>query len=203
MRSPENLRRISALDIDYVGFIFYQGSSRCVLENEESVNVIRRCEKHKVGVFVNETLENMLGRAELYRLDGLQLHGEESPETCIAIRKAGYCVIKVFPVASADDFVRTEDYSDCTDFFLFDTKCAGYGGSGIRFDWSLLDGYKGETPFLLSGGLTPDNVHDILLLKHSQFAGVDLNSGFEISPAVKDVGKLKEFIYKVRKSVAG
>ncbi|MDR0743086.1 MAG: phosphoribosylanthranilate isomerase [Tannerella sp.] len=202
MRNAENLRRISALDIDYVGFIFYRGSSRCVSENEDAAEMIRRCERHKVGVFVNETAANMLARAETYRLNSLQLHGEESPGTCIALREAGYGVIKAFPVAQADDFVKTEDYAACTDFFLFDTRCAGYGGSGLRFDWSLLDSYQGRTPFLLSGGLTPGSIHDLLLLKHPQFAGIDLNSGFETSPAVKDVDKLKDFIHRIRNAVA-
>jgi phosphoribosylanthranilate isomerase len=204
MCRPENLRRVSALDIDYVGFIFYRGSSRCVLEHEESADAIRRCEKYKVGVFVNETPDRVLEIAGSYRLNGLQLHGgAESPETCVALREAGYAVIKAFSVASAEDFVRTEEYSDCADYFLFDTKCAGYGGSGIRFDWSLLDRYNGRTPFLLSGGLTPDHIYDILSLRHLQFAGIDLNSGFEISPAVKDVEKLKAFIRKIRQPVAG
>lgn len=199
MRSPENIRRIETLDIDYIGFIFYQGSPRCVSGGDESLHAIRLCTKRKVGVFVNEALDSMLEKADLYRLDVLQLHGDESPETCMALRQSGYCVIKAFSVASVEDFVQIERYADCIDYVLFDTKCAGYGGSGKRFDWSLLESYTGHAPFLLSGGLTPDSLHDICLLEHTRFAGIDLNSGFEIAPAIKDVEKLEKFIGEIRK----
>lgn len=199
MRSPENIRRIETLDIDYMGFIFYHGSPRRVFGDDECLHAIRLCAKRKVGVFVNEALEQMLEMADLYRLDMLQLHGDESPETCIALQQSGYSVIKAFSVASVEDFGKTGDYPDCIDYFLFDTKCAGYGGSGKRFDWSLLESYTGNVPFLLSGGLTPDSMHDVCLLEHARFAGIDLNSGFEISPAIKDVGKLEKFIGGIRK----
>jgi phosphoribosylanthranilate isomerase len=202
MCNAGNLRRVSMLDIDYVGFIFYGGSARCVPEGREAVEMIRRCEKHKVGVFVNETTDDMLAKAETYCLDSLQLHGRESPETCVALRTAGYGVIKTFAIASAGDFARTADYAGAAGLFLFDTKCAGYGGSGIRFEWTLLDSYQGTTPFLLSGGLTPASLHDLLGLKHAQFAGIDLNSGFETSPAIKDINKLKHFIHNIRNTVA-
>jgi phosphoribosylanthranilate isomerase len=205
MRDPENLRRIEALEVDYVGFIFYRQSSRCIFGHEASVEeAIRRCGKNKIGVFVNETPERILPVAESYRLNGVQLHGEESPATCLALRKAGYTVIKAFPVAAAgggaaEDFARrTEVYAPCADYFLFDTKCAGYGGSGLRFDWSLLDRYRGGTPFLLSGGLAPTHLPELLSLKHPQFAGIDLNSGFETAPALKNLETLSDFIHKIR-----
>jgi phosphoribosylanthranilate isomerase len=201
MCRPENIRRVEALDIDYIGFVFYRASPRCVSgRDDECLDAIRRCTKRTVGVFVNETVENMLATAARYRLDGLQLHGDESPGTGAALRKSGYFILKAFPVTSAEDVGKAGNYcSDGADYFLFDTRCAGYGGSGKRFDWSLLERYTGHVPFMLSGGLTPDSIHDIRLLKHFRFAGIDLNSGFEISPALKDVGKLKRFIDEVRK----
>ncbi|MDR1224215.1 MAG: phosphoribosylanthranilate isomerase [Tannerella sp.] len=198
LRNPENIRLIEALDIDCAGFIFYRKSPRCVSDGEECREAIRRCTKPKVGVFVNETPENMLRKAGLYRLDGLQLHGDESPETCNALRQAGYFILKAFPVASAGEFPETRNYAGCTDYVLFDTKCAACGGSGLRFDWSLLERYTGRTPFFLSGGLAPDSIHDIRSLQHVRFAGIDLNSGFEQSPAVKDVRKLERFIREIR-----
>ena len=83
------------------------------------------------------------------------------------------------------------------DYFLFDTRCEGYGGSGKRFDWSILTGYKGETPFLLSGGIRPENAEAIRNFRHPRFAGIDLNSGFEIEPGLKDIDKLKNFIQQI------
>ena len=200
MRESENIRNVETLDVDFLGFIFYSGSARYVGDDVgESLEAIRRCAKSKVGVFVNETLDNISDKAGLYKLDYLQLHGSESPELCGKLRQCGYSIIKAFSIVSADDFKSTGDYSNCCDYFLFDTKCSGYGGSGQRFDWSLLDEYKGSVPFLLSGGLTPDCCDDLTRLSHAKFAGIDLNSGFEISPAMKDVGKLKDFINQIRK----
>ena len=205
MREPENIREVEMLDVDCLGFIFYDKSPRYVLENQEYIEVIRHCKKNTVGVFVNETHEKMLYKGKLYQLNALQLHGNETPEMCCLLRQNGYSVIKTFSITSivdfqqsVDPFQQTERYQNCCDFFLFDTQSVGYGGSGKRFDWSLLDAYHGATPFLLSGGLTPDCAADIKRLNHPQFAGIDLNSGFELHPAMKDVHKLKDFIRNVR-----
>ena len=81
-----------------------------------------------------------------------------------------------------EDFEKTREYEGRVDYFLFDTRCEGYGGSGKRFDWSILTEYKGETPFLLSGGIRPENAEAIRNFRHPRFAGIDLNSGFEIEP---------------------
>ena len=201
MREPENIREVESLDVDLLGFIFYSGSSRYVVDSDESDGVIRDCAKLKVGVFVNEQLEVILDRAMRYRLDHIQLHGDETPSLCLELRQHGYHVIKTFSVSSKDDFAKTDCYADCCDHYLFDTKCIGYGGSGKRFDWTLLDEYKGSTPFILSGGLTGDCIDDLRRINHAKFSGIDLNSGFELSPAVKDVGKLKDFIGKTRKTI--
>lgn len=198
MREVANIAEVASLDADYLGFVFYPDSPRYVSLDGESIEVIRDCKKQTVGVFVNEKANKMLAKADLLRLDALQLHGNESPALCRVLRKAGYSIIKVFSIASTDDFKQIEQYAGCCDYFLFDTKCAGYGGSCKRFDWSLLDEYRGYTPFLLSGGLTPDCVPEIKRLKHPQFTGIDLNSGFEKSPALKDIGKLAKFMTEIR-----
>ena len=199
MRDAENIRNVENIDVDFLGFIFYSGSSRYVGDDSGSLKMIRKCVKSKVGVFVNELVDYISDKAELCKLDYLQLHGKETPDLCRELRQLGYSVIKAFSIASADDFKSAENYSDCCDYFLFDTKCADYGGSGRRFDWSLLDKYNGSTPFLLSGGLTPDCFDHLNRLEHPKFAGIDLNSGFEVSPAMKDVDKLMVFINQVRK----
>jgi phosphoribosylanthranilate isomerase len=198
MRDPENIRRLEALDVDVMGFIFYPASPRHVPDDGCAGGAVARCGKKKAGVFVNERPETVSARAGRYRLDYIQLHGSESPETCRALRRQGYAVIKAFPVAVGADFKRADDYRHDADYFLFDTKCSSYGGSGKRFDWSLLDEYKGDTPFLLSGGLTPDCADGIRSLNHPMLAGIDLNSGFETSPAIKDVAVLRDFIREIR-----
>ena len=132
-------------------------------------------------------------------LDYLQLHGHESPDTCRTLRERGYAIIKAFPIADEEDLKMTADYEGRADYFLFDTKCSGYGGSGRRFDWSVLSGYKGRTPFLLGGGIAPDSVEAVRNFRHPKLAGIDLNSGFETAPGIKDAEKLKTFIDKIKK----
>jgi len=201
MREPDNIRKLEQLDVDYAGFIFYPQSPRFVVGDDEQVNAIRQLGRKKVGVFVNEGMAKVEETAEVYRLKAAQLHGSETPDFCGALREKGYLVVKAFQISSADDFRQTERYSRCADYFLFDTKCAGYGGSGRRFDWSLLREYTGLTPFLLSGGLTADCRQDIMQLRHSQFAGVDINSGFELSQGVKDIEKVGAFISSIRSTL--
>ena len=200
MREPENLRCVEMLDVDYLGFVFYAQSPRYVPEEYGFIEAFGHCTKNKVGVFVNESIEKMLCISKLFQFNYLQLHGNETPEICCELRQKGYSIIKAFPVTTSSDFNQTKSYQNCCDYYLFDASCAGYGGSGKRFDWSLLDAYKGEIPFLLSGGLTFDCVADIKRLKHPQFFGVDLNSGFELYPAMKDVIKLKDFINELKKN---
>ena len=147
----------------------------------------------RVGVFVNASQEEIMEVAQQYRLDYLQLHGHESPDFCYALQKRGYALIKAFSIATAEDLAHTADYAGRVDYFLFDTKCAGYGGSGQRFDWSLLQDYQGETPFLLSGGIRPEMAADLQRFHHPRWAGIDLNSGFESAPGVKQAETLRSF----------
>jgi phosphoribosylanthranilate isomerase len=198
MRDPENIRAVESIDgIDFMGFIFYPPSPRHVADNGEMIDAVRQCRKKKVGVFVNETVENMLQKADLYRLDYLQLHGEESPDTSSLLRAKGYGVIKTFPVGLQAGFENADACRDSADYLLFDTKNAARGGSGKRFDWSLLSMYDGDMPFLLSGGLSADCRHDIRQFRHFRFAGVDINSGFEIAAGIKDVEKIKAFVSEI------
>ncbi|WP_075558310.1 phosphoribosylanthranilate isomerase [Parabacteroides timonensis] len=217
MRDPENIRQVATTGIDWMGFIFYTKSPRRfgsvdsgqltddslkkTNSNHSSnylLSTINRQLK-KVGVFVNATPEYMMETANLYKLDYLQLHGNESPDTCYALQKRGYAIIKAFSIASIDDLASTTEYEGRADYFLFDTKCNGYGGSGKQFDWSILASYNGNTPFLLSGGINPNSVDAIINFKHPRLAGIDLNSGFEIEPGMKDADKIKTFIDKIKK----
>ncbi len=212
MRDPENIRQVAMTGIDWMGFIFYARSARSIDSRQWTVDSLKKtdspsncqlstviCQLKRVGVFVNATPEYMMETANLYKLDYLQLHGNESPDTCYALQKRGYAIIKAFSIASADDLTCTTEYEERTDYFLFDTKCNSYGGSGKQFDWSVLASYKGNTPFLLSGGIAPDSVDAVRNFRHPQLAGIDLNSGFETEPGMKDAEKIKTFRDKIKK----
>ncbi|MDR3269812.1 MAG: phosphoribosylanthranilate isomerase [Tannerella sp.] len=198
MREVENIRAVERLDIDWMGFIFYPRSPRYVPDEDVYAKAVRRCAKVKAGVFVNAGRKEMLEKASRYGLDCLQLHGNESPGVCEALQRQGYRVIKAFAVATAEDLAQTAAYESCADYFLFDTKCNTCGGSGKTFDWTLLDAYHGETPFLLSGGIHPGSIPDLLRFEHLRMAGIDLNSGFETAPALKDVRRLEIFINQLK-----
>lgn len=197
MREAENIREVAALGIDWMGFIFYGKSPRAVSIDSCSAFAGELPVK-KIGVFVNASQREMMETADACRLDYLQLHGNESPDDCYALHKRGYALIKAFSVATADDLRQTADYEGRVDYFLFDTKCNGYGGSGRQFDWSLLSTYQGETPFLLSGGIHPGSAEAIRRFAHPRFAGIDLNSGFETKPGLKDIHSLITFINELK-----
>lgn len=203
MREPRNIREVATTGIDWMGFIFYARSPRFIgNESDEEtarIKAIRESSLRTVGVFVNASSEYMQEMAQKYTLDYLQLHGNESPEACYELQKRGYAVIKAFSIASEEDLAATVGYEGRVDYFLFDTKCNNYGGSGKQFDWSVLAAYTGQTPFLLSGGIHPKSVEAIRNFRHPRFAGIDLNSGFETEPGVKNAGQLKTFIEKIKK----
>lgn len=192
MREETNVREVEQLGMDWMGFIFYPESPRYV---GETLSYIPEGVK-RVGVFVNEDTDRLFALAEKNRLDILQLHGDESPECCQILREKGFLVIKAFGITPEKPFPSelTEQYEDCCDYFLFDTRTDLYGGSGKKFGWGILSDYRGETSFLLSGGISPKDIESVRMFSHPKCIGIDLNSGFEISPAVKDVQLLQTFI---------
>jgi len=198
MKSQKNIQAVAALKPDFMGFIFYPKSPRFAEPLDvAALNALPSTIK-KIGVFVNENLENILTIAYKYKLDGVQLHGTELVEMCNELKKVGYIVIKAFPIAEAYNFKVTKAYEGVCDYFLFDTKTDAYGGSGLKFNWNMLDEYVGETPFLLSGGIAADDAEDIRKIEHPKFAGIDLNSKFEISPGLKNVELLRTFLKELR-----
>lgn len=192
---PENISAVAKLRPDYMGFIFYDKSPRYAgsLDPAALPPNIKR-----VGVFVDAPKEQILRTAEQYRLRTLQLHGSESPETCSKLQTAGYEVIKVFSVEREADLMKTAFYEESCDLFLFDTRTPTHGGSGRRFDWSILNAYCGKTPFLLSGGISPCDTDEILKTLHPMFYGIDLNSRFEIEAGLKNTELLERFIKTIR-----
>jgi len=199
MKYPENIQAIAALKPDLIGFIFYPKSPRYAEPLDASVLNSLPPTIKKIGVFVNENLENILTIAYKYKLDGIQLHGAELVNMCRELKRLGYIVIKAFPVAEAYNFKVTKAYEGVCDYFLFDTKTEGYGGSGVKFNWKMLNEYVGETPFLLSGGIASDDAEAIQKIEHLKFAGIDLNSKFEVKPGLKNVDLLKGFIQQFQR----
>ena len=188
MRDADNIQALEQLGIDWMGMIFWPQSSRYVAEVPSYLpKQVRR-----VGVFVDASLEDIRQHASDYQLDLIQLHGKETPAFAEALKPLS--VIKAFNIADAEDLKQTKAYEGIVDYFLFDTKGKVVGGNGEKFDWSLLSSYHGETPFLLSGGIGPDDVEAIKSFRHPKCIGIDLNSRFEQAPALKDISKLRNFI---------
>ena len=193
MRDAENIREVEALGIDLMGFIFWPKSSRYVSERPNYMPT--KCKR--VGVFVDVSIDDIRQHVADYVLDIIQLHGSESPDYIRALRLDNGCapvIIKAFNIATKEDLEATKSYEGIVDYFLFDTKGPSVGGNGAKFDWTVLADYVGETPFLLSGGIGPDDAERIHAIHHPRCIGVDLNSRFETVPAIKDVDALRQFL---------
>lgn len=196
MRDGDNIRAVEALGIDWMGFICWSKSSR----NVDSLPSYLPTHCQRVGVFVDAETDFIINKVRLLGLNRLQLHGNESPARCREIAQlTGLPLTKAISVNIVADIQRATDYEGIADYLLFDTKCKCVGGSGEQFDWDILQHYHGSTPFLLAGGIGRDDAERVRQFCHPQFAGIDLNSRFEISPALKDVTLLRTFIDTLNK----
>ncbi len=204
MRDRASLQSITELPVDALGFIFHPGSPRYVGDDAklaEDLQVLLPRAMVRIGVFVNEKPEVILAQTQRFRLDGLQLHGSETPEglqeIVHAFQEAGMrlpFLIKAFAIGSPSEFPDTAPYADLCRYFLFDTAGAAPGGNGVVFSWDLLDQYTGNTPFFLAGGIGTEDAQTILDLQHPMLAGVDLNSRFETAPGKKNIDQLARFL---------
>jgi phosphoribosylanthranilate isomerase len=200
MRDADNIKIVSQLPINILGFIFYPKSPRYVGSDFPKINLstIPPSVK-KAGVFVNEELSDVDSIQKKYALDYIQLHGNENPEYCRDLRKNSSAkIIKAFRISEDTNFEIMKQFEPYCDIFLFDTYTSSYGGSGEQFSWSVLESYNLETPFFLSGGITSDDAIRILSYEHPQLFGIDINSKFEIEPGYKDEQTVSEFIHKIR-----
>lgn len=197
MKYKANIKAIAALKPDYMGFIFYENSVRCVIEKipqiPEGIT--------KVGVFVNARLEVVQKAILEYDLEVVQLHGTESTEYCHELKTDAIEIIKAFSVKDQFDFSELTPYEPHVNYFLFDTKGTNPGGNGFCFDWEILKNYNSETPYFLSGGIGIKDIEKLKTFRSSKIAekchAVDVNSKFELQPAYKDPIKLKSFIQKL------
>ncbi|MBR1502484.1 MAG: phosphoribosylanthranilate isomerase [Prevotella sp.] len=192
MRDAGNIRELEALGIDWMGMIFWPKSKRFVSVPPSYLPKQTR----KVGVFVDATEEDIRQYVEAYQLDMVQLHGQESPDFLKSLKSL--TIIKAFNIATAEDLQKTADYEGLADYFLFDTKGKAVGGNGEKFDWSVLDSYHGSTPFLLSGGIGPEDASSVKSFRHQKCIGIDLNSRFETEPGLKDITKIKQFLEEIK-----
>lgn len=217
MRDADNIRAVAALDIDFLGFIFYPKSPRYAqkaIPEAELIADTATTARHddiewrkpqRVGVFVDEMPQTIITHIYNDQLGYVQLHGHEFPEmidnlkrTVIPDIRHSLKVIKAFSIAKPDDLLQTKAYEGVADLFLFDTPTESYGGSGKKFDWQMLQAYDGHTPFLLSGGIGPEDTDRIRTFEHPQCIGIDLNSRFETAPGIKDVEALRRFTENLR-----
>ncbi len=195
MRDSSNLQELIELKPDYIGFIFYEKSPRYV---QKPPQVHMDASIKKIGVFVNASERTINEKRIAFGLDIIQLHGDESPELCFILKQSGAQVMKVFRIDESFDFQQTRRYQDYCDYFLFDTQTKAFGGSGQKFNWQLLKNYNNARPVFLSGGIGPDDVADIQQLKNLNLKAIDINSKFEIKPALKDIPQLSEFFKAIR-----
>ena len=199
----QNFKEIAAIEPDYVGFIFYPKSKRFV-EDESIFEVFPNAEK--VGVFVNESIENILEKVEQYKLDVVQLHGDETADFCEELINQkhqrlltdesflDFKIWKAVGIKSIEDFQQLTTYQQVVDSFVFDTKSVDYGGTGKKFDWQLLTNYQLSTPFLLSGGIQLEDAFLLKNFQHPRCIGFDINSAFEVEPGIKKIEEVKQFI---------
>lgn len=221
MRNAGNIAELQKLDIDFMGFIFWSESPRYVQQIPSRAGLIpdlpsldgegiKNSQTHNkriltVGVFVDDMPQNIVTRVYNYHLDYVQLHGSESAVMIDNLRRTlipdiapNIKIIKALSIKDKSDSEKWHEYDDHVDMFLFDTKCKCAGGSGEQFDWSILEAYDGNIPFLLAGGIGPDDAERIKNFHHPMCLGIDINSRFETEPGMKDIQKLKLFISQLK-----
>ena len=199
MKYEGNIKAVSALKPNYLGFIFYPPSKRFVGVDFESRYISGISEQiHKTAVFVNATLGEVKEFCAVYGIKTVQLHGRETPDFCDSLKGEGFEVIKAFGLHENFDFEILTPYPAAVDYFLFDTKTDAHGGSGLIFDWKIINDYQLDKPFFLSGGLSMNNLSDVMNINHPHLYGVDLNSKFELKPGLKDVEELKKAFELIR-----
>lgn len=222
MRDADNIREVTKLGIDMMGFDFCEESPRFIQMISSQAGIIpdyseerlrRSCGKEdptlttprRVGVFADEMPQTIVTRVYNYALDFVQLHGTESREMVENLKRTlipdiapNIKIIKTISIGSREDMARCAAYEGVADMFLFEGRRDHGGDREEDFDWSMLEAYEGQTPFLLGGGIGPDDAERIRNFRHPQFAGINLDSRFETETAVKDVQQLKDFMARVR-----
>ena len=202
MTQPEQVAQLADMGVSFAGFIFYPKSPRYVFKHMTTTQIRKENNINKVGVFVNAPIEEVLHMVDECRLHLVQLHGDENPKYCEKI--ADYVsVVKAFRLSDNDSVEwMIRPYMDCCDMFMFDTMGAGYGGTGKKFDWSVLKDSIIGKPFFLSGGIEPGDEAQLREFEKEPAAkalfAIDINSKFETSPGLKDMDMVRGFVNNMK-----
>lgn len=194
LRDYQNIQAVDQLGVNFLGFIFHEKSPR----NIPLTTALPKSKAARVGVFVNEEDSKILDIAKGAELSHIQLHGNETTTQVKELKQQGLIIIKAISIGNKQDLRKAQRFDNIADIILLDTKGKEAGGNGIKFDWQIIEDYKLNTPFLLSGGIDISDAEAIKSIKHPKFLGIDINSRFEIAPAMKDIQKIKEFINEIR-----
>lgn len=213
MRDGENIGAVAKLDVDWIGMVFWNESQRNVTMIPTHAGIIpdranlgmTPSSFKRVGIFVDEMAQNIITRAVNFKLDIIQMNGHETPTLIRNLRRTldpdlrpGIKFIKTIKIESGNDLAECKDYADCVDYFLFDTRSDEKEGATRHFDWSLTEQYDGQVPFLLSGGIGPEDAHRLTKLHHPMLAGIDINANFESEPGIKDIDKIRTFLEETK-----
>jgi phosphoribosylanthranilate isomerase len=201
MTEFNQIQSLEALKVDFAGMIFYRQSSRYA-DPQLSMHKadIRELRIKKVGVFVNADAAEIEQKMKDYGLDYVQLHGDETPKFCEEVKRFA-SVIKAIRVYNKIELpVLLDQFSNSCDFFLFDTDSKHYGGSGKKFNWSILENVDLPLPFFLSGGIDYQDAEKLKQFNHPYLFAVDVNSRFERTPGVKEMDKVQAFVANMKES---
>lgn len=206
LAKPDQIQELIAMNIDFLGFIFYEKSPRYVLNHLNVEDIAQINHQGKVGVFVNEKVETIVEIAEKAKLNLIQLHGDEDDHFILTLKKRLSSDIKIIKVIrigndtaeNKEKIAKTFNDNPATcnlqpiNYYLFDTDSKAFGGTGQQFNWNLLNEFEIPLPYFLSGGISEENIKNIEELKQKPFA-LDINSKFETAPGDKDVNRIKKF----------
>lgn len=197
IRNDEDLKALMEVEtIDMIGFIHVPQSPRFV----GKTFIPSEIKTKKVGVFKDAHIDYISRANSRIGFDFIQLHGNETPEFCKIVSELAP-VIKAFSIKTSDSLDETKGYEGICDYFLFDTPSRLGGGSGKQFDWSVLSNYQGETSFILSGGIGPEDIKAVQELHHPKLAGIDINSRFETRPGKKDIPLIQTFLNELKHEI--
>ena len=200
------IQELISLNVDFLGFIFYEKSPRYVLHHLSLKEIAEIPHFGKVGVFVNETIERIAEISEKAKLNFIQLHGDEDEEFVKKLRLSlskNIKIIKVIRIGNdfekfKNEISKISNLKSQISNLLFDTDSKAFGGTGKTFDWQILNEIEIPIPYFLSGGISLENIHQLSTINHQPLA-LDINSKFETEPGSKDLEKIKNFTQIVKK----
>ena len=199
LTDANNVQAITALKPDHIGFIMYEASARFALEKLSNSPQLQKLISDKaVAVTVNMPLEQLCTVVQKYGFKIVQLHGHETTDYCISLRKAlpNISLLKAISIGSRIDNELINSYKEICDGYVFDTATKQFGGSGKAFNWGILQNQNIPKPYLVAGGIHADNATKVyeLLKNEMNFAGLDANSALETSAGIKEIDKTKKLI---------